>query len=289
MSFVHLNCHSDRSYGRGFIKPHELVYLYHERGAKAACITDYGHMNAAVQLYNACRYCGMLPVFGMEVNVVPDKGAKKQDKQGLVLLAKNRTGFYNLVKLATIGAMYFYYVPRIDVAALRDHAEGLVALTGDMQGVAAYNYFAKGDEGIAEVYDTYGDLFGDDLYFELEPVPTESQRVLNEALVECADMTPGMKLVATGDPHYLTEAHRTLHEMVLRGKNFRAQGWAYSFKGPYHVRTRDEMMAGFSDLHGYDVSDSEVFNDALDQVDRIIAKVDDFDLREGTKVPSYSE
>ena len=288
MSFVHLNCHSDRSYGRGFIKPAELVALYKERGAEAACITDYGNMNAAVQLYNACRKHELTPIFGMEVNMTDDKGAKKQEKQGLVLLAKNRVGFENLTKLATIGAMYFYYVPRIDLAALRDHAEGLIALTGDMYGVMAHAYFAKRDEGIEEIYEVYSDIFGDDLYFEIETVPTEAQRMLNEGLVNAADVTPSMKLVATGDPHYLREQDRDLHEAVMRGKNFNNQAWEYPFKGPYHVRTREEMLQGFSELHGYDVSNSEAFLPAFRNVNEIIGRIERFDLREGTRVPSYA-
>ena len=273
--------------GRGLIKPAELVAHCAQNGLKAACITDYGNLNAAVQLNKACQAHGLLPIFGMEVNLVADMGAKKQERESLVLLAKNRTGFYNLVKLATIGAMYFYYIPRVDLATVREHAEGLIALSSDINGVAAHAYFRAREKGLEEVFETYAGIFGDDFYFELEPVPTESQRVLNEGILECAELTPSMRVVATGDPHYLIKEHADMHRALMRAKNFRNQAWEYPFKGPYHVRSRDEMFAGFSELHGLDAPSSESFREPMAAPDEIVSKVEAFDLREGTKVPAY--
>jgi len=284
MSFLHLNCHSDRSIGRGMIRPSKLASVYAERSVGAACITDYGNMSAAVQLNNACITNDLQPVFGMEVNLVPDRKDKKPGYQSLVLLAKNRTGFFNLVKLATIGAMYFYYVPRVDFDIISQHAEGLIASTSDINGVAAHAFFARKHDGIAALYEQYGDVFGDDLYWEIQPVPTESQRVFNEALVECAYGVDSMRLLATGDPHYLNKQDAELHQNFCRIKNFRNPGWEYPFKGDYHVRTREEMQTGFDELHGVGM---EGITEALDQPQRILETIESFDLREGTKVPSY--
>ena len=287
MTFVHLNCRSDRSIGYGLIKPSELVEHYKSVGAPAACITDGGNLNSAVQLNKACQKHGLLPIFGMQVNIVPNKAAKKQGSEGLVLLAKNRIGFYNLVKIATIGSMYFYYMPRVDVEVIRQHSEGLIALTGDMRGVAAHAYFRMQLKGLESIYETYSEIFGDDFYFELQPVPTETQRVFNEAVVDYQDQTPGCKMVVTGAPHYLLAEHLELHRMLIKSRNFRNLSWEYPFKGPHHVRSRDDLVHEMSELHGFDIGPGASMWEALDEVDRIVGKVEAFDLRQGIKVPSY--
>ena len=288
MTFVHLNCHSDRSIGRGLIKPSELVAHYKEIGAAAACITDYGNLNSAVQLNKACLKHDILPIFGMELNVAPDRTKKVQGHESLVVLAKNKVGFYNLVKLATLGSMFSYYIPRVDKELIAKHSEGLIALTADMTGVAAHGYFRNKEMGIESVNEEYSEIFGDDLYFEMEPTQTDAQRVLNEGLMDYAEQTPSCKLIATGDPHYLKPEHREIHQMLMKSRNFRNMSWEYPFKGDYHVRSHKEMIDAFSDLHGYDASEKPAFQRAIDAVDEVIGKVEAFDLRAGTKVPDYT-
>lgn len=287
MSFVHLNCKSDRSIGYGLIKPAALVDHYKSVGALAACITDSGHLNSAVQLNKACKKHGLLPVYGMQVNVVDDKAAKRQGSESLILIAKNRTGFYNLVKIATVGAMFFYYMPRVDLETLKKYSEGIIALTGDMRGVAAFAYFRGQLNGLERCYETYSEIYGDDFYFELQPVPTETQRVFNEALVDYQDQTPGCKLVVTGAPHYLREQDRDLHMMLIKARNFKNLQWEYPFKGPHHVRSREELVRELSELHGFEIGPGMSMWTALDNADLIVQQVEAFDLRDGVKVPNY--
>ena len=286
MTFCHLNLHTDRSLMRGMIKPAHLVEWSKTNGVKVAAVTDFGNLSAAPELYKACKGTVVKPIYGMEVYIAPDKTDRKPGAHTIVLLAKNKAGFKNLVKLATIGAMYFYYIPRIDMGDLAVCSEGVVALTGDLRGLAAAKFFSEQQGGLDSLRNTYTDIFGDDVYWELEPVLSDSQRVYNEFLVNWSLNTPGVKLILTGDPHYMRVEDAVLHETFTAIKNWRNPGWEYSFRGPYHVRTRDEMVAQMAELHGYDVSYSPGYKEAFAAPDEIIDKVEEFDIREGVKIPS---
>lgn len=289
MGHLHLHCHSDRSVGRGLIKPSQLVEHYVANTIPGACITDNGNLSAAIQLYNACKRHSIKPIIGMEVNIAEHRTLKSQRNHSLVLLARNLTGFYNLVKLATIGAMYFYYQPRIDDEVLAQHSDGLIGLSSDLRGVGATAFFAKGTTGIAQAQDKYGAIFNGDFYWEIQPTQVESQRVYNEAILSMAEQGVCSKLVASGDPHYLNKEDRDLHMRVMQARNSRSAGWEYNFKGEYHVLADYELVGLLRLLHGYDVMRNDLIVSALDAPYEILKRVEEYDLRQQTKVPSYIE
>lgn len=286
-NFLHLHCHSDRTVGRSLIRPAHLVELYVQRGGKAACVTDNGSMSSAIQLYNACKKNSIKPIIGLEVNIVPDRKIKSQLTHSLVLLARNLVGFYNLVKINTIGSMYFYYVPRVDFEVIAQHSDGLIALTSDIRGVGANAFFTGSYAGIEEAHRTYSSIFNDNLYWELQPTQVESQRVYNSALLEMAMYTPGFNVVASGDPHYMLESDKDLHKLVLQARNSRNAGWDYPFKGEYHVLDENELVNLFSLLHGSPMLNNEMFVRAFEAPNHIADKIEHYDLRQQTKVPNY--
>ena len=286
MTFLHLNLHSDRSVAIGMIKPAALAARMKEMGVGAACITDYANMSAVPALRKACLDNGIKPIYGMEVNLTHDKELKDKEYKRLVLLAKNRTGFNNLVRLASIGSMYFYYVSRIDFSDLQKYGEGLIAITADSFGVGFDTYFKKQEMGLVKLWVQYREVFGDDFYFEIQPVPTDPQRAYNEAVVKLAMHNPNMHVVLTGHPHYLDAADRDLHEAVMHSKQYGNPGWQYPFSGACHVRTKEEMVQEMSELHGYDVSTTPGFKDAFDSPQAILEKVESFDIRDGVKIPT---
>lgn len=272
---------------RGLIKPAQIAQWCKDNGLQAAAITDYGNMLAVPSLYKACNRLSIKPIFGMEVYIVPDKTEKGGDTQRLVLLALNKVGFKNLVSLSTVGWMYFYYIPRLDYGDLLKYGQGIAVLTGDIVGgMAAQRFFEKGSDGLASVWRELTSAF-EHVYFELEPVPTEAQRVYNDALVEFWKKEEGrVKLILTGDPHYMSVEDEELYKNFLAIKNWRNPGWEYPYKGPYHVRNRDEMCEQMGDLHGYDVSFVPGYKQAFEAQDEIIDMVEKFDLRSGVKIPS---
>ena len=285
MSFLHLHCHSDRTIGRSLIRPSQLVEYYSKVGIKGACITDNGNLSAAIQLYNACKKKELKPIVGMEVNVVFDKSLKDQKSNTIVLLARNIEGFYNLVKIATIGSMFFYYFPRVDIQTIAKYSKGLICLSSDVRGYVASRFFEKGQDGLDVVYDQFMTVFDGEFYWELQPTQTEAQRVYNEALLSFAQGVESIKLVATGDPHYIEKDDIELHRKLLKARNFRNEGWDYPFRGEFHVLSRDDIETLFTLLHGRDVCNTDEMKRALDQPLKILEKVEHYDLRQGTKVP----
>src|SRR4051812_8002057 len=120
-SFVHLHCHTHYSLLDGASRVPELVAHAKGQGMNAVAITDHGNLYGAIEFYRECKAAGVNPVIGYEAYVAPttrfDREAKKRGDAGfhLTLLAQNRTGFKNLIKMASIAYLEgYYYVPRID-------------------------------------------------------------------------------------------------------------------------------------------------------------------------------
>lgn len=288
MDFVHLNCRSDRSVGYGLIRPKDLVEYYHQGGCKAACITDFGNMNAAVQLDQACQKYDMTPIFGVELSVTLDKSKRDQTKSSIILIAINKIGFFNLIRLTTIGSMYFYYHPRVDYDSIRQYSEGIIALTSGISGVAAQQFFLRRKEGLMICYQQLSDIFDDRFYFQLGTSRTETQRIYNEELIEFCEIN-NAKCIVSGDPHYLKDADSDLHKIMMKARNFRNYGWKYPLNGLHHVISRNEIFDELSFLHGFDVRESSSILQAIKSSEDIVNSIERFSLREGIKIPVYKE
>src|SRR5229473_2549481 len=136
-SFVHLHCHSHYSLLDGASRIPELVARAKELGMNALALTDHGNLYGAVEFYRECKAAGINPIIGYEAYVAPGKRTEREARRRgeaachLTLLAQDRTGFRNLVKMASIAYLEgYHYVPRIDKELLEAHAEGLICLSG---------------------------------------------------------------------------------------------------------------------------------------------------------------
>jgi DNA polymerase-3 subunit alpha len=243
-------------------------------------------MSAAVQLYKECKAAKILPVFGMIANVVPDMSAKRQGKESLTLIAMNRTGFFNLVKIATIGAMYFYYIPRVSFEVIAKHSEGIIALTGGLDGIVAKSFIRDGKNGIAKSSEMLRAAFGDRVFHEIQPVPVESQKLYNENLMIYGDGN-SLRMIATGTPLYVKREHAELHEMLYKARSFKKGESIYPLKGSYHVKSYEEMLDDFSNLHGFGVYEMDDFINPMKASDDLLEDIESFDLRDGVKVPLF--
>lgn len=287
--FVHLHLHSDRSVGRSLIKPSALVERQVAIGGSAACITDSSSMSACVALYNACRKKMIKPIFGMEVNIVPQKEKKEQKYTTMVLLAKNYIGFKNLVKIETIGSMFFYYAPRVDIETIKQNAEGLICLTSDLKGYAPTKFFSLGRQSIPTVDAELRTIFGDDVYWEVQPNQNENQRVLNEILISEAKEGK-IKLVATSDPHYVEASDYDFFERYQAARNSRNPYYQYPHSCDKHVMSDEEMVNAFDILHGSGfVLSNDVMIEAIHQTNVIAESIESFDLKKGVKIPSFKQ
>src|SRR5947208_14850991 len=133
--FVHLHVHSEYSILDGACRIADLVERAAEFEMPAVSLTDHGSMAGAVQLFKAARGTGVKPVIGCEVYVADDRRAQAKGYAHLTLLARDNTGYSNLIKLSSLGYLEgYYYKPRVDWELLQSHAPGLIALSGCLSG-----------------------------------------------------------------------------------------------------------------------------------------------------------
>src|SRR5438270_552272 len=135
--FVHLHCHTHYSLLDGANRIPQLVARVKELGMNAVAMTDHGNLYGAIEFYKECKDAGVNPIIGYEAYVAPGKRTEREAKRRgeagfhLTLLAKNATGFRNLIKMASAAFLEgYYYVPRIDKELLERHHEGIICLSG---------------------------------------------------------------------------------------------------------------------------------------------------------------
>ncbi len=255
--FVHLHVHTEYSLLDGAIRIKDLLSRTKDLGMPAVAITDHGSMYGAVTFYMAAMDMGVKPIIGCEIYVSPgdlnEEGAhQKKEKKGsyhLVLLAKNQLGYKNLIKIVSEGHLNgFYYKPRVCKHFLKQHSEGLVALSACLAGEVPRKLMNEGLDAGVEMAQIYESIFPGNFYLELQENGIGKQVRLNELLIQCAERT-GLPLVATNDCHYLTakdyEAHDTLlciqtQSTVSSEKRFRMDTKELYFKTP------EEMEQAFA-------------------------------------------
>ncbi|WP_457599742.1 DNA polymerase III subunit alpha [Hydrogenivirga sp.] len=255
--FVHLHLHTQYSLLDGAIKIEDLVTKAKEFGYRAVGVSDHGNLFGSFQFYKSMKAAGIKPIIGMEAYFTTGsrfdrktKGSEDNitDKYNhhLILIAKDDTGLKNLFKLSTLAYKEgFYYKPRIDYELLERHGEGLIALTACLKGVPTYYASINETQKAQEWVKKFKDIFGDDLYLELQSNEIQEQAVANRNLIEIAKKY-GVKLIATNDSHYLNpedrEAHttlmaiqmkRTVHEITKGG--FRCANDGLHFASPVEV------------------------------------------------------
>ncbi|KKQ72786.1 MAG: polymerase III, alpha subunit protein [Berkelbacteria bacterium GW2011_GWB1_38_5] len=226
--FVHLHTHSHYSLLDGLGKIPDLVNRAKELKMEALALTDHGVMYGAIEFYKECLKAGIKPIIGTEMYIAPRRMQDKETKTDgspyhLVLLAKNETGYKNLLKIVSAAHLEgFYYKPRVDKKYLANHAEGLIALSACMGGEIPLNSSQK--DKIVQIANSYLKIFGKENFFlELQFHPEyPDQGKINQALIDLAKKT-GIALVATNDIHYVKKEDKDAHEVLLAvqtGKNY---------------------------------------------------------------------
>ena len=222
MKFAHLHVHSHYSLMDGLNTPHELLDAAQKAGQTSLAITDHGTLSSHRDMQIAAKELGMKPILGLEAYISAtdrfDKRAvaKRDDNTSLynhiILLAKNDIGLKNLQKLSQIAwTEGYYHKPRIDMECLFEFGEGIIVVSGCMNGLIS-KAIERGDMDKAREYvKSFKSCFGDDFYIEVQAHNPES---LNTALLELADEF-GVKPVATGDCHFAKKEERDLEELLL--------------------------------------------------------------------------
>src|SRR6266481_5333426 len=210
-SFVHLHCHSHYSLLDGASRIPELVGRARELGMTALALTDHGNLYGAIELYRECKAAGLNPIIGYEAYVAPGKRNEREARRRgdagfhLTLLASNRTGFRNLVKMASVAYLEgYHYVPRIDKELLADHHEGIICLSGCASG--EFSEFILKDQmtEAKSLAEWFARLFGKDFFVEIQNNGLDLQRRCAAGAIDIATKM-GLPLVATSDAHYLCQ------------------------------------------------------------------------------------
>ena len=221
MSFVHLHVHTEYSLLDGACRIAGLMDRVKELGQDAIAITDHGVMYGAIDFYKAAKAAGVKPIIGCEVYVAPrtrfDKvHALDREAYHLVLLCENETGYRNLSYMVSRGFLDgFYNRPRVDMELLREHHEGLIALSACLAGKLPQLLMQGDYEGAKKAALEHAEIFGPDHYYlELQNHGLPEQPKVNQQLVRLSEET-GLPLVATNDAHYLRQEDAKIQDVLM--------------------------------------------------------------------------
>ncbi len=221
MSFVHLHVHTEYSLLDGACRISGMMDRVKELGQTAIAITDHGVMYGCIDFYKAAKAAGIKPIIGCEVYAAR-RGMEDRvhgidnDPYHLVLLCENMTGYQNLCYIVSEAfGRGFYGKPRVDLALLRQHHEGLIALSACLAGGVA-QYLLLEDYEAAKAYALeLADIFGPEhFYLELQDHGIDEQRPVNQGVMRIARET-GLPMVVTNDAHYLRKEDATMQDVLL--------------------------------------------------------------------------
>ena len=252
--FAHLHQHTAYSLLDGAARIDDLMTWVAQVSPDdpVVAMTDHGNMHGAVEFYRSAVKHGVKPILGFEAYVTAGSRFERKRPSNtldggyfhLTLLAKNMTGYQNLSKLNSRAWLEgFYMKPRVDHELLAEHSEGVIALTGCLGAQIPRTLLDIGFDAGEEVLKQYLELFGENLFVELQNHGLEEQTRLNPMLKQLAD-TYGLGMVATNDGHYVRKEDATAHEALLAIQTKTTLSDPDRFKFPcdeFYVKTPEEM------------------------------------------------
>ena len=256
-TFTHLHLHTHYSLLDGATRVDSLMERVKADGGKAVAMTDHGNMFGAVHFYEAAVKAGIKPIIGLETYMAPgdrrDKEAKaaKEASYHLILLARDLTGYRNLLKLASIAYREgFYYRPRIDREVLRAHAEGIICTSACIGGEIPQALLAGRRREAEDLARLYLEIFGEErFYIELQDHGIEEQRLVNPELCDLARKL-GLGTIVSNDVHYLNKEDAEAHDVLCcinTGAKLEDQDRFRFENDQFYLKSRAEMQALFKD------------------------------------------
>ena len=257
--FAHLHCHSHYSLLDGAGKISGLLKRTKELGMNSLALTDHGNLHGALEFYKAAKDLGINPIVGIEAYIAPSSRFYKENASGskeasyhITILAKDRTGFQNLLKLSSRAFLEgFYFRPRIDKELLAAHSEGLVCLSGCVSSELNRGLLMGGAAGMEKAREAaawYHKVFGDRYFIEIQYNGVEQQRIAMEGAIDLANRM-GLPLVATSDVHYVLREDAEAQDILLcvnTGK-FRTDTNRMRMEtNEFYLRSPEEMYAVFT-------------------------------------------
>ncbi|MDR1017004.1 MAG: DNA polymerase III subunit alpha [Coriobacteriales bacterium] len=278
MAFVHLHNHSEYSMLDGAAKVSEMAKQAKAFGMEALALTDHGYMYGIPAFVDACKGVGIKPIVGCEVYFTPDDSLSREHKPALyhmILLAKNLTGYHNLMRIVSVAATdQYYYKPRTNLSLLQANHEGLICTSACIAGILPQLLMRSDFEQARLWATTFAELFGaDDFYIELQ---NQGLHLTNEEFnksVDLSDAGPiagfdmmqndlnhllsdlaaelGLGTIATNDMHYLTRSDAPTQDAMLcigTGKKLDDPGRMRFSCDQFYMKSEEEMRQALSDF-----------------------------------------
>ena len=278
MAFTHLHLHTEYSLLDGAARIKNVVARAKELGMNSLAITDHGAMFGVVDFYKECKKQGIKPIIGCEVYTaarrMTDKDAEKDKHQGhLILLAKNETGYKNLIKIVSQGYIKgYYYKPRIDKDVLREHSDGIIALSGCLAGNIQHRLLVKDYAGAKAEAEALLEIFGPgNFYLEIQDQGLEEEMAIRDDMIKLSREI-GVPLAATNDVHYVRKEDAKAHDVLLAIQTATTLDDENRMRFPndeFYLKSEEEMRKIFAYLP-----------EAVDNT-QIIADACSFDFRFG--------
>ncbi|HEY5627637.1 MAG TPA: DNA polymerase III subunit alpha, partial [Nitrospira sp.] len=299
-SFVHLHLHTQFSLLDGANQIEPLVRQIKAFGQPAVAMTDHGNMFGAIEFYRKAHEAGVKPIIGCEAYMAlgsrhakKDSGLAHNDYYHLILLAQNLTGYQNLIKLVSKAYLEgFYYKPRMDKEILKEHHEGLIALSGCLSGEIPYLIGQKDMDGALAVAGEFQEIFGKDhFYLEVQANGLDHQRVANAGLIEIHKKL-GIPMAGTNDCHYLKKEDSRPHELMLCLQTGKTIGDPNRMKfdtDQLYVKSTEEIAPDFAEFPGAVTNTCKIADDCDLQLALNKTHLPQYKVPEGHTRESYVE
>ena len=257
--FSHLHLHTSYSLLDGAINIPKLMRHVKSLGMESVAMTDHGNMFGAIEFYKAAREEGIKPIIGCEFYVAPSGRTEKKNLERLadgnnyhlILLAKDKQGYANLIRLASRSYTEgFYRKPRIDYELLSEYSEGLVCLTACLGGEVQQKIIKERFSEAANLAGKLKEIFGKErFYLEIQDHGIPEERLALKGNLEIASKH-GIELCLTNDSHFLTRQDQAAQDILLRinQKKTIEDPLAFGFNSEFYVKSPAEMYALFPEL-----------------------------------------
>ena len=294
-NFTHLHVHSQYSLLDGATSIKGLVSKAKEYGMTAVALTDHGNMFGAKDFHNVATREGIKPLIGCEAYVAREtrfdkEPGNKRHRSGdhLIIIAKNKTGYHNLLKLVSYSwTEGFYYKPRIDKELLKKYKEGLIVSSACLGGEIPQAIMKGKLDDAEKAALEYKEMFGADFYLELtrhksgnpekDKEVYDNQELVNKELIKLSEKLD-IKYIATNDVHFLNKEDAEAHDTLIcisTGKDK---------DDPTRMRyTRQEFFASPQEM-------AEIFSDlpnALENTQEIVDKVENYEINSKPIMPVF--
>ncbi|MBQ8168073.1 DNA polymerase III subunit alpha [bacterium] len=287
-AYVPLHVHSEYSLLDGAIRVKQLCEFAKENNMPAVAITDHGVMYSAIEFYRVAKEVGVKALIGCEFYVhdgdIKERNASHNPLYHLVLIAKDKAGYMNLVKLVSIAHCEgMYYKPRVNFEIIQKYSEGLICCSACLGGEVLQHLLQKEYDKAKETAKRYKDLFGDDYYIELQDHGLEEQKRTNPDLIKIAKELD-IKMIITNDSHYLHKEDADWHDtlLCLQTNALKDDPARFHFSNnEFYVKTPSELRDAFKWL------DSETFDQCIQNTVDIAEKCHLTLLGDKSPLPHY--